>query len=79
MRRWQRFLDRITPWRRGYSKGWDDGIATALLDLRMVLREQPGDMIPRAEVVAVASRLQAELDPTVPLGPAVPATNHGAK
>ncbi|WP_327640839.1 hypothetical protein OHB24_21340 [Kribbella sp. NBC_00482] len=79
MTRWQRFLNRTMPWRRGYSRGWDDGLETALLDLRMVLREQSGDVIPRAEVVAFAARLQAELDPSVPHGPAIAAINYGVK
>lgn len=79
MRRWQRFLARILPWRRGYSQGWDDGVQTALLDLQMVLREQPGDVISRVEVMAVAARLHAELHPALPVCPPVRVTHQGAK
>lgn len=56
-----RLLDRITPWRRGYMAGWDDGNRSAVQDLEILLEEHDGDVIPRAEIEAVAARLRAEL------------------
>jgi hypothetical protein len=57
-----RLLDRISPWRRGYSEGWDDGAETAALDLDDLHGLHHGDLIPRAEVQAIQTQLRAELD-----------------
>jgi hypothetical protein len=56
-----RLLDRISPWRRGYSEGFEDATYTAVQDLDDLLRQYGGDPIPCAEVWAIQTRLRAEL------------------
>jgi len=61
VRGWRRLLDHISPWHRGYSEGWDDGINDAARDLERLLQQHDGDVIPRAKVQALATRLRSEL------------------
>jgi hypothetical protein len=53
-----RRLDRVTPWRRGYSEGFDDGIRIAIQDIEHLLGYEP---VPRGEVMRVLSVLQREI------------------
>ena len=69
MRRlWAKFLAKVSPWHRGYDRGWDDGVHESLRTIEQLLEECPDQFISRIDVYKVGIRLKAEIRPKKPVG-----------
>lgn len=55
-----RLLYRVSPWHRGYSEGWDDGVRTAVAGIRDLLKES-SDVIPHRDLRVLRDQLSAEI------------------
>ncbi|MFG1910027.1 hypothetical protein [Kribbella sp. NPDC048928] len=55
-----RLLYKVSPWHRGYSEGWDDGVRTAVAGIRELLKES-SDGIPNRDLCVLRDQLCAEI------------------
>ncbi|MGZ0146717.1 hypothetical protein ACXJJ3_06570 [Kribbella sp. WER1] len=60
MKQFWRLVYRISPWHRGYSEGWNDGVRMAVIELRDLLREAT-DVVPNRDLRVLHDRLHSEV------------------
>jgi hypothetical protein len=62
-RRLHLLLDQISPWRRGFTEGWNCGVAEGMNLVEDLLKARTGHTFTRADLADVAFQLRRELTP----------------